>query len=104
MRDQPPPVEFVARMGKRGTGLDEHTTVQIERFTQKFDLIATNVEKVIQGKRETVELITMALVAEGHVLVEDVPGVGKTLLAKSIARSIEFSTGSSSLQTFFRLM
>ena len=89
MRDQPPPVEFVTRMGKRGTGLDEHTTAQIERFTQRFDLIATNVEKVIRGKRETVELITMALVAEGHVLVEDVAGVGKTLLAKSIARSID---------------
>ena len=66
----------------------DDTAAQIERFTQKFDLIATNVEKVIQGKREAVELITMALVAEGHVLVEDVPGVGKTLLAKSIARSI----------------
>ena len=67
----------------------QETTAQIASFTQKFDLIATNVEKVIRGKREAVELITLALAAEGHVLVEDVPGVGKTLLAKSIARSID---------------
>ena len=62
---------------------------QIEAFSKRFDLIATNVEKVIQGKRDVVELVLLALVAEGHVLVEDVPGVGKTQLAKSIARSID---------------
>ena len=62
---------------------------QIEAFSRRFDLIATNVEKVIQGKRDVVELVLLALVAEGHVLVEDVPGVGKTQLAKSIARSID---------------
>jgi MoxR-like ATPase len=61
---------------------------QIEAFSRRFDLIATNVEKVIQGKRDVVELVLLALVAEGHVLVEDVPGVGKTQLAKSVARSI----------------
>ena len=65
------------------------TTARIKKFTQRFDLIVTNVEKVIQGKREAVELTTLALVSEGHVLIEDVPGVGKTLLAKSIARSID---------------
>jgi MoxR-like ATPase len=43
---------------------------------------------VIQGKRPTIELVLCCLVAEGHVLIEDVPGVGKTLLAKSLARSI----------------
>ena len=62
---------------------------QIEAFSKRFDLIATNVEKVIQGKRDVVELVLLALVAEGHVLVEDVPGVGKTQLAKSVARSID---------------
>jgi MoxR-like ATPase len=61
---------------------------QIEAFSRRFDLIATNVERVIQGKRDVVELVLLALVAEGHVLVEDVPGVGKTHLAKSVARSI----------------
>src|SRR3970282_2547590 len=58
-------------------------------FRERFDRIASNVEKVIQGKRDVVELVLLALVAEGHVLVEDVPGVGKTQLAKSVARSID---------------
>ena len=67
----------------------EVSAQQIEGFSKRFDLIATNVEKVIQGKRDVVELVLLALVAEGHVLVEDVPGVGKTQLAKSVARSID---------------
>ena len=64
------------------------TTEEIQHFAAGFDAIATNVERVIQGKREAVELVILCLVAEGHVLIEDVPGVGKTLLAKSLARSI----------------
>ena len=67
----------------------ELTPQQVERFSGGFDRIAGNVEKVIQGKRDVVEMLVLALVAEGHVLVEDVPGVGKTQLAKSIARSID---------------
>ena len=62
---------------------------QIEKFAARFDAVATNVERVIQGKREAVELVLLCLFAEGHVLIEDVPGVGKTLLAKSMARSID---------------
>jgi MoxR-like ATPase len=69
--------------------LAELTQAHVDRFVDSFDRIATNVEKVIQGKRDMVELVILALVAEGHVLVEDVPGVGKTQLAKSIARSID---------------
>lgn len=68
--------------------LIEASPHQIELFGERFNLIAGNVENVIQGKREVVELVVLALIAEGHVLVEDVPGVGKTQLAKSIARSI----------------
>jgi len=60
-------------------------------FGKHFAAIADNIEHVIQGKRETVELITSCLIAGGHALVEDVPGVGKTLLAKSLARSIDCS-------------
>ncbi|MGB9359775.1 MAG: MoxR family ATPase [Acidimicrobiia bacterium] len=60
-------------------------------FGERFAAIADNIEHVIQGKRETVELITSCLIAGGHALVEDVPGVGKTLLAKSLARSIDCS-------------
>ncbi len=69
--------------------MTEVTPQQITTFSERFDRIATNVEKVIQGKRDVVELVLLALVAEGHVLVEDVPGVGKTQLAKSVARSID---------------
>jgi MoxR-like ATPase len=69
--------------------LTEPASGGIDRFGRLFETIASNVETVIQGKREVVELALLALVSEGHVLVEDVPGVGKTQLAKSVARSIE---------------
>ena len=50
--------------------------------------VSENVEKVILGKPDVVELVLVALVARGHVLIEDVPGVGKTTLAKAISQSI----------------
>lgn len=50
--------------------------------------ILENVSRVIVGKAQVVELLLAALVAEGHALVEDLPGLGKTLLAKSLARSV----------------
>lgn len=56
---------------------------------QAADAIVENVERVIVGKREAVELIVVALLCEGHVLLEDVPGVGKTLLAKAVAKSVD---------------
>jgi len=50
--------------------------------------IVDNVEQVIVGKREAVQLTVIALLCEGHLLIEDVPGTGKTMLAKSVARSL----------------
>jgi len=50
--------------------------------------IEDNVEKVIVGKRPVIELLMVALLCEGHILLEDVPGVGKTMLARSIATSL----------------
>ena len=50
--------------------------------------VKENVERVIVGKGEAVELAIVALLCEGHVLIEDVPGIGKTMLAKSLARSL----------------
>jgi MoxR-like ATPase len=60
-------------------------------FGALFDALLANVERVIQGKREPVRLALVCLFAEGHLLIEDVPGVGKTSMAKAIARSIDGS-------------
>lgn len=57
-------------------------------FSATFDRIADNIGKTIQGKPEVIRLALVTLVAEGHLLLEDVPGVGKTMLAKSLARSV----------------
>ncbi|MFN3929225.1 MAG: AAA family ATPase, partial [Thermoflexus sp.] len=50
--------------------------------------LVENIERVIFGKRDAVELAVIGLLAQGHLLIEDVPGVGKTMLAKAMARSI----------------
>ena len=57
-------------------------------FGRLFAALLANVERVIQGKREQVHLALVCMLAEGHLLIEDVPGVGKTSLAKAIAASI----------------
>jgi len=58
-------------------------------FIGCFEGIVDNVERVIQGKDEAVRLALVCLVAEGHLLIEDVPGVGKTSLAKALATSLD---------------
>lgn len=57
-------------------------------FPTLFERIAQNVDLAVQGKTDAVRLALTCLIAEGHLLIEDVPGVGKTLLAKAIAMSI----------------
>ena len=51
--------------------------------------IIANLNRVIQGKEDRIELLVLALVAGGHILIEDIPGVGKTTLARSLAKSID---------------
>ncbi len=58
---------------------------QVQNFAEK---IIKNVEEVIVGKREVIDLLMVALLCEGHVLLEDVPGTGKTMLARSMAISL----------------
>ncbi|MDN5857553.1 MAG: MoxR family ATPase [Pseudonocardia sp.] len=56
--------------------------------THAFRLLSDNIQRVVQGKPDVVRLAIVALFAEGHLLIEDVPGLGKTSLARSLARSI----------------
>ncbi|AVT32723.1 MULTISPECIES: MoxR family ATPase [Plantactinospora] len=62
-----------------------------DQFRAASDAIVANIEEVIEGKTATVRLALAVLLAEGHLLIEDVPGVGKTKLAKALARSIDCS-------------
>ena len=64
--------------------------IKIKSFSEK---IITNISQVIIGKRETIELAVVCMLCQGHLLIEDVPGVGKTMLARSLARSLEASFG-----------
>ncbi|MBO0728553.1 MAG: MoxR family ATPase [Acidimicrobiaceae bacterium] len=62
-----------------------------EWFAARFEALADQVARVIRGKRDVIELSLVCLFAEGHLLIEDVPGVGKTSLARAIATSIDAS-------------
>ena len=72
-------------MSEFGKGQD---LLDYDGFAEAVGRIVGNVERAVAGKREEVFLAVVALLAGGHILIEDVPGVGKTLLAKSLARSI----------------
>ncbi|MCP3913884.1 MAG: MoxR family ATPase [Actinomycetia bacterium] len=64
-----------------------------ETFSGAFQRIADNMERVIQGKRDVIELTVLCMASAGHLLIEDVPGVGKTSIAKALARSVEAPLG-----------
>ena len=67
------------------------TQEQADWFAQTFGQIADNVERAVLGKRHVVELVLTAMLSDGHVLLEDVPGTGKTSLAPAMAQSVLLS-------------
>jgi MoxR-like ATPase len=62
--------------------------VTIQEIKPFSDKLLSNLEKVIVGKRQTMEFVLVGLLCQGHILIEDVPGVGKTMLARSLAKSL----------------
>jgi MoxR-like ATPase len=63
--------------------------LDVESIIDITSKISGNIEKVIVGKKTVIELILVSVLCEGHVLIEDVPGIGKTMLARSVARSLK---------------
>lgn len=70
------------------TGAD---AVEISETGQKIDRLCRTIGRVIYGKDEVIRLVVVCLLAKGHILIEDVPGIGKTTLANTLARSINCS-------------
>jgi MoxR-like ATPase len=73
----------------RDKGAAPGTSLQSGEFVETARSIIDAVETVIEGKRSAIELAVTVLLAEGHLLIEDVPGVGKTMLAKALSRSMD---------------
>ncbi|MDF2848991.1 MAG: ATPase, partial [Oerskovia sp.] len=65
------------------------TQEQADWFAQTFGQIADNVERAVLGKRHVVELVLTAMLSDGHVLLEDVPGTGKTSLARAMGQTVQ---------------
>jgi MoxR-like ATPase len=70
------------------TTIERLSVEDVERIKSTADRLQASVERVIVGKPEVVRLALVALLCEGHILLEDVPGLGKTMLAKALARSL----------------
>src|ERR1700749_3351323 len=74
--------------GVREVSVLADTEVAFVEVADRIRMVAEAIETVIVGKRSVIDLALTALLANGHVLIEDIPGVGKTTLAKAIARTL----------------
>ncbi len=92
-RRKPPPLGSPGTAGASATGGEAERTavMEAEIFLQLSEKIMAAMNTVIDGKEESVRLSLTVLLAGGHLLLEDVPGVGKTLLAKTLARTVDCS-------------
>jgi MoxR-like ATPase len=85
------PASASAPIGTTATGPIPTTAADLDSLRAVTDRVRANIERVIEGKPEVARAAVVVLLAEGHLLIEDVPGVGKTMLSKALARSIDLT-------------
>lgn len=82
------PCEDVGMEHPRTTTVPSIPDPTLAEFPHVFDAVCTNVARVVRARRSVIQLAVITMFSQGHLLIEDVPGVGKTVLSKALARSI----------------
>ena len=70
-------------------GIFVHILSSRMTMNQQIEKLVENIEKIIVGKRQSIVMVVTAMLSEGHILIEDVPGVGKTRLVSALANSVD---------------